>query len=264
MKISTLMENTEFNDSFKAEHGLSLFIETKGKRILFDMGQTDAFACNAEKLGIDLKDVDFAVLSHGHYDHGGGLKHFLEINSEAPVYLSPRAFEPHFNGTEKYIGLDTSLKNSDRLIYVKDETALSEDIFIYPSGDFEDMLPFSSFGLNMLLDGKLMPDDFRHEQYLLIRENNKSILFSGCSHRGILNIVNRFEPDVLVGGFHFKKLDPGDTDSRKKLESYANALAEHHTKYYTCHCTGTTQYEFLKGIMGTKLEYLSAGQTAEI
>ena len=94
MRITVLLENTPSSDSVTAEHGLRLFIETENAKILFDMGQTDAFANNARVLGIDLSSADLAVLSHGHYDHGGGLTKFLELNRTAPVYLSPHAFEP--------------------------------------------------------------------------------------------------------------------------------------------------------------------------
>ena len=94
MKVVTLMENTTCCDELFCEHGLSLYIETEGHRILFDAGQSAAFADNAEKLGVDLREVDFAVLSHGHYDHGGGLGRFLEIHKTAPVYVSRYAFEP--------------------------------------------------------------------------------------------------------------------------------------------------------------------------
>ena len=117
MKITVLAENTAVSNDFGAEHGLSLLIESDGKKILFDMGQTDLFASNASLLGINLSDVDIAVLSHGHYDHGGGLKKFLEANTKAPVYINKHAFEPHYNGAEKYIGLDTSLSRNPRLIY---------------------------------------------------------------------------------------------------------------------------------------------------
>ena len=98
MKLSVLMENTARSSEFFREHGLSLFVETENRRILFDMGQTDRFAENAARMHVPLETAELAVLSHGHYDHGGGLKRFLQLNRYAPVYVSPYAFEPHFSG----------------------------------------------------------------------------------------------------------------------------------------------------------------------
>ena len=94
MRITALAENTSVSEKFGAEHGLSLYIETEKYNILFDMGQTELFSENAEKLGIDLSMADIAVLSHGHYDHGGGLKKFLSINDKATVYINRYAFSP--------------------------------------------------------------------------------------------------------------------------------------------------------------------------
>lgn len=258
MKIICLAENTSVSPEIGAEHGLSLYIETKEHKILFDMGQTDLFAKNAEKLGIDLAAVEFAVLSHGHYDHGGGLKRFLEINKAASVYINKYAFEPHYNGTEKYIGLDASLKGNERLIFTDEKTQTCKGVTLYSCNARQKNHYLGSFGLNMLQNGELVPDDFRHEQYMLIEENSKKILISGCSHKGILNITEWFEPDVLVGGFHFSKLPLDET-----LEGYAEYLDGFKTEYYTCHCTGVEQFEFMKKTMN-KLKYLSAGQTVEI
>ena len=131
MKIVTLMENTACCSGFLAEHGLSLYIETGNRKILFDAGQSAAFANNAEILGVDLRKVDFAVLSHGHYDHSGGLERFLEINPIAPVYVSSHAFEAHYAGDGRYIGVDTSLRNSARIRYVAEETVLAEGITLH-------------------------------------------------------------------------------------------------------------------------------------
>ena len=95
MRITVLVENTG-HEEFAIEHGLSLHVRMdNGHQILFDMGQSDAFVRNAARLDIDLQEVDYAVLSHGHYDHGGGLPHFLSLNAHAPVYVHEASFRPH-------------------------------------------------------------------------------------------------------------------------------------------------------------------------
>ena len=257
MKITALIENTS-SFGFPTEHGLSLFVETKDSCFLFDMGQTDRFAKNAHSLGIDLNAAEFAVLSHGHFDHGGGMRTFLELNDHAPVYINQYAFEPHYRGTKEYIGLDLRLKESERLRFTDRDVLIRENIILYPCDDAYQVTASAGTDLLMQKDGELVEEDFRHEQYLLVKENGKNILFSGCSHRGILNIMRRFRPDVLIGGFHFSKfpLDETLADCAKKLDQYP-------TVYYTGHCTGTEQYEFMKRYM-KHLHYLSTGEKVVI
>ena len=101
MRIVVLAENTTCSEQFTCEHGLSLLIETEREKILFDAGQTDLFAENAEKLGISLNDIDFAILSHGHFDHSGGMLTFLRQNQTAPLYIHREASIPHVNGAGK-------------------------------------------------------------------------------------------------------------------------------------------------------------------
>lgn len=259
MRAACLTENTSSRADLTAEHGLSLFLETRDHRILFDAGQTGAFADNARKMGIDLAQADLAVLSHGHYDHGGGLKTFLEINDHAPVYVHPRAFDPHRNGPHKDIGLDPGLAESPRLVFAGEDRVIGDGLSLHGAAGREPLTAIDSFGLSMVENGQLVPDDFSHEQYLLIREGDKTILFSGCSHRGIVNIASWFRPDILVGGFHFKKLDPQVPQDRQRLEEAARALLALPTRYYTCHCTGEEPYRFLKERMGDRLFRLSAG-----
>ena len=255
MKITCLAENTARDKRLFAEHGLSLFIETEEHKILFDMGQTDVFAKNAEKLGVDLESVDIAVLSHGHYDHGGGLAAFFEINKTAPVYISRYAFEPHYNALGKYIGLDIALAAKDRLYFICDELSLDHGLTLYSCNGYERRFSLGDWGMTCMRNGEVTTDDFRHEQYLLIEEKGKKALISGCSHKGVIDIVNWFEPDYLVGGFHFSKLPLNG-----KLEQYATALNSFCTEYYTCHCTGVEQFEFLKKYMD-RLDYISTGDS---
>ncbi|MCR5652561.1 MAG: MBL fold metallo-hydrolase [Ruminococcus sp.] len=256
MRITALTENTTEYD-LPVEHGLSLYIEALGHKILFDTGQSETFARNAEELGADLTAVDIAVLSHDHYDHAGGIKKFLEINDKAPLYMSRCAFEERYHG-DKYIGIDKSLQGSGRIILTCGVTEIADGLTLYDCNDREKLIDFGSFGLTMTKNGEKVPDDFRHEHYLLIEERGKRVLISGCSHKGIINIENWFEPDVLVGGFHFMDLPLDD-----KLESYAKALDSFDTVYYTCHCTGTEQYAFMKKYMN-KLHYISTGKTITI
>jgi 7,8-dihydropterin-6-yl-methyl-4-(beta-D-ribofuranosyl)aminobenzene 5'-phosphate synthase len=244
------------------EHGLSLYIETGDLRILFDAGQTGAFADNARHLGVDLGSVDFAVLSHGHYDHGGGLMRFLQENDSAPVYISCHADRSCYHGPEKYIGLAEDLLKHPRLIRTEGETEIAPGILLCSAENLAPVYPVESFGLQVLDRETLVADDFRHEQYLLIREGEKLVCISGCSHKGILNITHWFRPDVLVGGFHFMKLDPAG-DGRKRLDHAAKVLLASDTVYYTGHCTGESQYAYLKEKMGRRLEKLSTGLVVE-
>ena len=255
MKITCLLENTTAAPAVAAEHGLSLYIEVGNRRILFDMGQTNLFARNAEVLGVDLSRVDTAILSHGHYDHGGGLSTFLQINKTAPVYLTDTAFLPHYNGSQKYIGLDTALTEHPRLRRVTGDTELGNGLTLLTRGIRPRNHSLGSFGLTERVGDTFIPDDFRHEQYLLIEEKGKRILLSGCSHAGIRDIVEWFSPDVLIGGFHVSKMALGE-----ELTALGEALAAHGAEYYTCHCTGMEQYAFLRGRM-PRLRYLAGGET---
>lgn len=262
MKITALLENTTEREDMQTEHGLSLYIETGTHKILFDMGQSNLFAKNAETLGIDLSGVDIAVLSHGHYDHGGGLQTFLKLNQKAPVYINRFAFEPHFNASDKYIGLDpdseTTLVEQNRMHITGETCLLAPGLTLFSCNERTRSCDLGSFGLTVLAGNSHVPDDFRHEQYLLIEEHGKKVLISGCSHKGIQNIMEWFAPDVLVGGFHFMKLEPGEV-----LDTAAKDLNKYSTRYFTGHCTGEEQFAYLKERM-ERLEYLSCGKTIEV
>ena len=256
MKLTVLIENTACREDLTAEHGLSLYIETGSHRILFDAGQSGAFADNARKLGIDLSLVDFAVLSHGHYDHGGGLVRFLAENETAPVYIRRDAFGCHCNASGKFIGLDAALEQSPRIVLTDEQLTIAPGITLHSCNSLP--RPCSTDSAGLTLDGR--PDFFLHEQYLLIEENGKRILISGCSHKGIVNIVSWFRPDVLVGGFHFMKLPP-DSDV---LTRAGEVLHSFPTAYYTGHCTGDAQFSRLQAILGPRLHALCTGRQLEL
>ena len=257
MKIYALMENTACEGGFSCEHGLSLYIETMGRCILFDAGQSASFADNAARVGVDLSHVDAAILSHGHYDHSGGLKRFLECNHTAPIYLTEEALEPHYHG-DRYIGVDPELFPNPRLRFIRENTPLFPGITL--RRDLTVLRPIDDGGLSVEEKGTKKAEDFRHEQYLLIEEDGRRILFSGCSHRGIENIAIHFRPDILIGGFHFSKMALDDA----RLFSAAETLKDIGCTCYTGHCTGEKQFEVMKQIMGDQLHYLHAGTIVHV
>ena len=260
MKITVLVENTTSNADFIAEHGLSLLIESNNKSILFDCGQSDAFIKNAKTLGVDLSKVDFLILSHGHYDHGGGLEDFLKINKTAKVYVPKKAFDMHYNGTEKYIGLNPALLEDKRIVIVDSELKIADGVTITRLE--KEPFKVESAGLTVKVDGDFLPDNFEHEQYLSIVENGKEYLFSGCTHKGLDNVLANFNMSVFVGGFHLSKVSLHSEQTR--LNTIADLLIKTGAKFYTCHCTGLEQFDFLKVKLKDKLHYLSTGNRVEI
>lgn len=259
MKITVLIENTTNDPQLTAEHGLSLYIETKRHRILFDTGQSGVFADNAQKLGVDLKNIDFAVISHGHYDHGGGIARFLKENETAPIYINRHAFGAYYNGVEKYIGLDPALATrQDRLVFTDDALKIAEGVELFTCNDRTPKHKVDSAGLLKRKNGQLAADDFAHEQYLLLEEEGRKVLISGCSHKGILNVMAWVEPDVLIGGFHFSKMEQAG------LDAAAEELEKYPCTYYTCHCTGVLQFQYLQEKMGNQLRYLATGDVVEV
>lgn len=254
MKVVVLSENTSKKGCLK-EHGLSLYIETDRHKILFDFGASWNFAANAERLGVDLSMVDIAFLSHGHYDHGTGLLTFLDINKIANVYMHELAFEPHYNSRNEYIGLDPTIDGHPRLIKVRDDIKIDDELSFVTLKDKK--LPYETNGLKVKRGQYMENEKFEHEMYLMIHEDFKYTLFSGCSHRGLINLIYGFRFDAFVGGFHFMKYDVlWDED---KLLDAAKAIKNACADFYTGHCTGSEQYQFLKDEVGARLHDFSAG-----
>ena len=264
MKITALVENTS-HCALTPEHGLSLYITTEKRRLLFDLGGGGAVFGNAEKLGIDLKAVDTLIISHGHNDHGGPLGKFLSLNSSAAVYIQKSAFENHYSfsdGTRRKIGLDAGIAENPRVTLLDGDFRIDTELFLVTAKSGG---RFRSEANDVLYD-ESGPDDFRHEQNLIITENGKTALILGCGHCGLINILERtreFHPETVVGGFHLCT-PPAMTPVRESLLSaIAAELPKYGAEFYTCHCTGLASFEYLHGKC-PNVNYLSCGETIEI
>lgn len=264
MKITCLVENTTSNKNLNCEHGLCFYIKTTNHKILCDLGQTDLFYENAQKLDIDLSKVDIVFLSHGHYDHGGGLEKFIEINDKAKIYTSKFAFQKYYNG-EKFIGLNESLKNLKNLVLCDKDFTIDNELKIL-NFKTDKISEKQNKNLMKVANGKKVADDFIHESYLQILDDKCKLLYIGCAHKGILNITKNFlkqKYDYFLGGFHFKGFDTKNED-KLYLENTAIKLNSYETKFLTCHCTGLEQFEIMKEKNDKNLEYVSTGDILDL
>lgn len=264
MIITSLVENTAKSD-LKAKHGLSLYIKTKSHRILFDLGPDETLFENAQKKKINLTTVDIVIISHGHYDHGGALEKFLEINSSANIYVQSAAFEPHYSQTlflRTPIGIDPAFKNHHQVILLDGDYKIDDELYLFTADKTD---KFHSSANDVLYD-KNGRDTFSHEQSLLITENQTAIIM-GCGHAGVVNIMEKVKnsnPRICIGGFHLFNPLTRKTVSNDLLDGIAGELRKYKdTGFYTCHCTGKKAYQYLSKRM-KNLYYMSCGDSLEI
>ncbi|SFB35379.1 7,8-dihydropterin-6-yl-methyl-4-(beta-D-ribofuranosyl)aminobenzene 5'-phosphate synthase [Acetitomaculum ruminis DSM 5522] len=277
MRIINLIENTPGKSECKYEHGLSFYIKTPNHKVLVDFGQSDKFIENARVLGIDLKSIDTAVLSHGHYDHSTGLKSFVKINNSSDIYMQ-KSVEGKFYADDgemllsdryRYIGIDKEILKLPQVKLLQKDYVIDNELEIFTIKKRTHPLPFTNNRLLIKTEKGYIQDDFEHEHYLLIRENNMTVLISGCAHNGILSILDAYKekyaslPDFVISGFHLMVKGDYKENELSQVRDIAKKLSQYKTKFFTCHCTGIFAYEEMKKIMGDKLEYIHSGEEVE-
>ena len=278
MRVVNLIENTKGHDRCAYAHGLSFYVETSKHKLLVDLGPTDAALYNAKELGIDLSKVDTVVLSHGHYDHSGGIMPFANINSEARIYMQETADADYYadDGERaegeryRYIGIDKAIASLPQAVKIQGDHRIDDELEMFTIKKRSHDLPFTNKRLLIKENGELRRDDFVHEQYLVISEGDKKILISGCAHNGILSILDAFkekygaEPDMVISGFHLMKKTGYTDDELRQIISIGTELMRYSTKFVTCHCTGETAYEIMKNVLGDQLQYVHSGENVEV
>ena len=272
LQIKVLIDNfpSPAQPSLKDEHGLSFFVEFEGKRILCDMGASSAFLENAQLMGVDLKQLDFAFLSHGHADHTGGLRAFLETNSEAPVYMSSAIFHQRYfssrRGGKREISTEEALYPlyADRLKPLSDSVWLTKDIAVVRNKVHTHPAPLGNVFLTVEEKGVEQQDTFAHELSLAFVTPKGLVILSSCSHGGALNIMDSCvaftgikQVVAFIGGLHL-------VDSNR-VAAEATALTDQVQNLYpgirliTGHCTGVRAREVLKEV--SFVEFFHTGWT---
>ncbi len=267
MKIINLIEDTDGANGCAYEHGLSFYAEINGHKLLVDTGASGAFIENARKKGIDLGDIDTVIISHGHYDHAGGLISFANINSNARIYMHKLAFGEFYslkNEEPKYIGIDSKISSLDNLVLVDTDVKINDNISLFCGIDRNRLLPKGNNVLKVKTAEGFARDTFDHELCVSLKEGDTFVLISGCAHNGILNILDKYKslygraPTYVVSGFHTVKKDYTEEDD-DIIRGIGKELSETSSKYYSGHCTGEHALHILSELMGDKLTVIHSG-----
>lgn len=270
MRATVVVDNIG-NETIKGEWGLCIYIEYGTDKVLLDTGSSGLFIENGNKLHIPLKDINYAVLSHAHYDHANGMRQFFQINDRAKFYLRDACAENCYAGNwifKKYIGLPKGIlaEYKDRIVFASGDYTLTEGIRL---------IPHKTQGLaaigrreHMYRKEKVCrwsPDDFAHEQSLVFDTPEGIVIFNSCSHGGADSIINEVAatfPEkkllALIGGFHlFNK-------PAEEVRALAKRIKETGIQYvYTGHCTGKKSYMILKDELGDTVQQLKTGLVME-
>lgn len=273
MRLKVLVENTSVSPEYKAKHGICFYIETGAHKMLFDLGPNELFLRNAEKMGVDIAAVDTVVISHGHNDHGGALPLFLEKNHTAKVYMQEGAFDKHYTkvlGFYANVGIDATLKHHPQVVLTKDRAVMDDGLQLFSGVEAKELCSASNRALYTKRGGRIFPDDFSHEQNLVITEGDKRILIAGCSHAGIINIKREAERIIdgklthVIGGLHLYNPVTKKQESDALVQAIAGRLIGDDASYYTCHCTGQKAFGILKEGLSDRMCYLATGAVLEL
>jgi len=270
-KISILVDNCAHTRGILAEHGLSLLVEHDGIKILFDTGQSDVIVSNAETLGIELNEIDAIVLSHGHYDHTGGLPAILERCGQTQIYAHPGIFTERYSKDtvgRKDVGISFDREQIPDA-YLKTNTKPVE-IFknVWLTGEVPRINTFepAERGFLTIKDNKMATDLIMDDQSMFIQSDKGLIIILGCSHAGVVNILDYITKITaqqriyaIIGGMHLRQAD--DMSIQLTTDAF---MALEVQKLIPIHCTGFRATAEMFWKMNDKCIIAGAGDVLEI
>lgn len=262
LKIRILTDNLVRQRGLIAEHGLSFWIEDGTDQVLFDVGQTSVYLHNAHHLGIDASKAQAIILSHGHYDHVGGLTYFPKAARWPRVFVHPDAFMPKFEKADdplspyKAIGVpwqSEMLENLEkRLIYNTSAMQTGERLFVLTSIPRVTDYEAPDAKLVVKVNEQMMMDDLHDEQVLVCQHEQGLVVMLGCSHPGVVNClkyVQQFFPDQpihsVIGGMHLEK-----ASKNRLMQTIGYFQKLHIARIIPLHCTGQNMIWQMKRELG--------------
>ncbi|MDD3178803.1 MAG: MBL fold metallo-hydrolase [Opitutaceae bacterium] len=246
--ITVLSENTARGPGILGEHGLAWWIDTGDHRVLFDTGQGLALRHNAARLGIDLARADAIVLSHGHYDHVGGLETAMAAAPGAALYLHPRAKEPKYSGvapgvvrriSTDFMEREAFRQPGRRVVITREPAEVVPGVWM--TGEVPRANDFEDTGGPFFLDKALtQPDPLLDDQSLHVSTPSGLLVIFGCAHAGVVNTLGHIARlaegaplRLIIGGLHLENA------SARRMEETVRALRScRPAQMGFCHCTG--------------------------
>lgn len=269
IKITVLVEDRSSIPELRAEHGIALLLEVGGEKWLFDTGQSGLVVENARNLGIDLKEIEGVILSHGHYDHTGGLESVLRETGDVTIYAHPGIFRERFGikntGKPRPIGIPFArhLLEESGARFSLAEMGREISPGIYLSGEIPRLTSFEQGDPLLVVkeEDRYIPDPFLDDQFILVDDDDGVIMITGCCHAGLINSLKearelhpRQRIKAIVGGLHLRAAD--QTRLSKIIRSLEPFEPE---KIIAGHCTGERAEVTLSRAFGSHFHSLTGG-----
>jgi len=273
VKLTVITDNHACRPELATQHGLSFWVEVGDRTLLFDTGSDASFLGNADALGIDVCHAERLMLSHGHWDHGGGVPALVEAGWRGTLVVHPEAWRRRRaveeGLPERDIGLSWNRAGLESLGIVVEEVVAGCELFpaAWSTGSIPGDRPAPAApGLQLLEGDSWRADDFRDEQTLVLDAPPGLVVVTGCCHRGVVNtleaacrVAGRDDVYALIGGLHLK-----DEPRRRCLEIAAELRTFGVRKVWANHCTGLHPFAQLKEVLGADLVWAEAGMVFEV